>query len=324
MVQFRAQIVKYLCKQSKIDCIIVVKHTQGDKTYMQLVTDNAADLAQSQIDELDVKIHRVPLSFTLSGKSYQEIDPGEFYKMLEATDDMPQTSQPAPTDFVDLYKRVAEETGDREILSVHISSGLSGTPNAARLAAEQVAQDDIMVHLIDTRTLSVPEGWQVQAAARGIAAGYSVDQIRELLDKVGDTSEAIFTLPDLKYLIHGGRISHLTGLVASTLGIKPLIGVDRETGKYDTRGRVRTFKRAVNHIPNVISDTIPEGENLKIQPLHANNPDGVEQMLDAIRKKYTITELLPTVGIAPVLGAHTGSGLVGCAYAPADKYPDLP
>jgi len=291
---------------------------------MQLVTDAAADLAQSQIDDLSVEIHRVPLSITLSGQTYKDIDADDFYRMLGNTEDMPVTSQPSPADFAELYYEIAEKTGDKEIVSVHISAGLSGTPNAARLAAQQVKNEGINVHLINTHTISVAEGWQVQAAARAIAAGYTIDQIRDLLDRVWKASESVFTLPDLKYLVHGGRISHLGGLVASTLGIKPIIGVERETGKYETRGRIRTFKRALKHITNVIGDTIPEGSNVIIQPLHADNTSDLNQMLEHIRKKYTITELLPTVGIAPVLGAHTGSGLVGCAYAAADDYPELP
>ena len=292
---------------------------------MQLVTDNAADISPEQIQGLTVDIHRVPLTLTLDGKSYLsgiDIHPDEFYDLMGNSEGMPTTSQPAPGDFAKTYQEVAEKTGDKEILSIHISSGLSGTWNAARLGAQQVEADGIKVHIIDSLTLSAPEGWQVEAAARAIAAGWDLDQIKTLLKKISDNSDAMFTLPTLKYLIHGGRISHLTGLVASTLGIKPIIGVDKE-GKYDTRARVRTFKKAVRAIADQIGEMNPSGGKLRVQPLHALGDEGVDILKDAISKKFDV-EYMPTVPIAPILGAHTGSGLVGCAWACVDNLPDLP
>lgn len=293
---------------------------------MQLVTDNAADLSPEQLESLPIDIHRTGLTLTLEGKSYisgVDIQPDGFYELMENSDDMPTTSQPAPGDIAQLYREVVEKTGDSEILAVHISSGLSGTGNSVRLAAQQVEADGITVHIIDTLTLSAPEGWQVEAAARAIAAGWEVAQIRDLLGKIQKVSDAVFTLPTLKYLQHGGRISHLQGLVASTLGIKPIIGVGKTDGKYETRARVRTFKKAVKSIADAIADTHPPGTKLRVQPLHAHNLSALEDMKAAIVKQFEV-EWMPPVAIAPVLGAHTGSGLVGCAWAKVDDYPVLP
>lgn len=292
---------------------------------MQLITDNAADLTPQQLDALPIEIHRTSLTLTLDGKTYVsgvDVQPEEFYQLMNSTDGMPTTSQPAPGDMVELFRSVAEKTGDKDLLAVLISSGLSGTPNSARLAAQQVEAEGIHVKLIDSKTLSAPEGWQVEAAARAIAAGWSFEQIRDLLSKIQQVADACFTLPTLKYLIHGGRISHLQGLVASTIGIKPIIGVTKD-GKYDTWARVRTFKKAVTNIADVIEKSHPAGTKLRVQPLHAVNPDALERMKAAIAKKFDV-EWVPDVPIAPVLGAHTGEGLVGCAFAPVDKYPELP
>ncbi len=293
---------------------------------MQLVTDNAADISPEQLEKLPIELHRVSLALTLDGKTYEsgvDISNDAFYELMENSENMPTTSQPAPGDIAELYRRIAEQTGDRDILSVHISSGLSGTPNSVRLAAQQVKEEGINVELIDTMTLSAPEGWQVEAAAYGIAAGWSFEQIREHLTKVRTVSDAAFTLPTLDYLIHGGRISHLSGLVASTLGIKPIIGVSKEKGNYETRARVRTFKKAITSIADTLENTHAPGMKLRVQPLHAHNLDALEKMKAAISKKYDV-EWMPPVDIAPVLGAHTGSGLVGCAWAAADDFPRLP
>lgn len=287
---------------------------------MQIVTDSGFDLAKQQIG--DFKIHALPLKLTLSGVSYRsgvDIQPDEFYQLLEKTDDMPMTSVPSPGEFLELYQKVAKE--DPEILSIHISSGLSGTFNSARTAAEQV--ENAKITLVDTRSLSVEMGWQVEAAIRGIKAAWETDKILELMTKIRETSEVVFTLPDLSYLIHGGRISHLKGLLASLLGIKPLIGVDKKDGKYYDRGKARTFKRAIQAIPSYISEKLSPGTPLRAQIAHANNPDAAEQLREAMEKIFTC-EWLPVCSISPVLGAHTGRGLVGVVFAPLADYPQLP
>jgi DegV family protein with EDD domain len=284
---------------------------------MQIVTDRAADLSPQQLEGLD--IHYIPLTLTLGNKQYRsgvDIQPDDFYQLLEKSDDMPTTSQPSPGEFAELYRELAAT--DPDILSIHVSSGLSGTLNAARLGAEQVPE--ARVTHIDTKTLSAAEGWQVEAAARALKAGKSIDEIRALLTQIGNATDTIFTLPTLKYLIHGGRISHLKGLIASTLNIKPLIGVDKTEGKYAQRGQVRTFSRAVEAIPQTIAKHHAPGTRLRVQIMHAHNPEGAEILRKSFASVFDC-EWMPISPIAPVLGAHTGPGLVGAVYAPVASLP---
>jgi DegV family protein with EDD domain len=287
---------------------------------MQIITDSGFDLSPEQIG--DFKIHTLPLKITLSGISYRsgiDIQPEEFYQLLEKTDDMPITSTPSPGEFLEIYQKVAKE--DPDILSVHISSGLSGTFNSARTAAEEIENANIT--LIDTRSLSAEMGWQIEAAIHAVKAGWDIGKIQTLLTKVRERSEIIFTLPNLAYLIHGGRISHLKGLLASLLGIKPLIGVDKADGKYYDRGKARTFKKAVEAIPAYIAEKIAPGTPLRLQIGHANNPDAADQ-LRRETEKFFPCHWLPDCSISPVLGAHTGRGLVGVVFAPMDQMPALP
>ncbi|MFZ4816261.1 MAG: DegV family protein [Phototrophicaceae bacterium] len=293
---------------------------------MQLVTDRAADMSPEQINALTIPIHYVPFTLTLDGKDYLsgvDIQPDDFYKLLASTNGMPTTSLPSTGEVIATYRDVVAKTGDREIISVHLSETLSGTFNSARLAAQMAAEEGITVHVINTRTLGAPEGWQVEAAARAIMAGQTVDQIRALLEKISKAANCVYTLPTLKYLIHGGRISHISGLLASTLDIKPLIGVSYETGKYEQRGRVRTFKKAVTEIATSLTKIHPAGSKLRVQPLHGNNPTDMQIMMDAIAAKFDV-EWMPPTPIAPILGAHTGSGMIGCAFARVDQLPKLP
>ncbi len=287
---------------------------------MQIVSDSGFDLSQQQLNGF--KLHVLPLKITLSGTTYRsgvDIQKEDFYHLLENTDDMPLTSTPSPGEFQELYQKVALE--DPDILSIHISSGLSGTYNAAVTAARQLPEANIT--LVDTRTLSIEMGWQIEAAIRALKAGWPLEKLLKLMSKVREQSEIIFTLPNLSYLIHGGRISHLKGLLASMLGIKPLIGVDKGDGKYYDRGKARTFKNAILAIPTTIANKFEEGTRLRVQIGHADNPEAADQLREALDKAFHC-EWLPDCSISPVLGAHTGQGLVGVAFAPSHSFPTLP
>jgi DegV family protein with EDD domain len=289
---------------------------------MQIVTDSGTDLCLSPGQVAELNIHVVPLIVTLEGKSYREgvdIQPGEFYGLLAATDSLPITSQPSAGDFAGTYRQLAAT--DPDILSVHISSGLSRTVSAARVGAEQVPEANVTI--VDTRTLSAAAGWQVEAAARALKAGWSKEQILALMGRIGEASDSIYTLKELRYLIHGGRISHMKGLVASVLKIKPLIGVEKEGGTYVQLGQVRSFKRAVRGLVDLIAQQHAPGSALRVQVLHAYNPEGAAMLRELVDQRFDCT-WLPLGPMSLVLGAHTGPSMVGVAYAPLAAFADVP
>jgi DegV family protein with EDD domain len=286
---------------------------------MKIVTDSGSDLTKEQCQELGVTM--LPLKVQLGERTYLsgvDLSAEEFYELLDTTGQMPLTSTPSVGEFVEAYTKLAES--DREILSIHISSGLSGTSNAARVAAKQVDAD---VTVVDTLTLSSGTGWQVEAAARAIKAGWGKEQILGLLKQIQAATNAYFTLPDLKYLIAGGRISHLKGLLASLLGIKPVIEVNQEDGKYYDISKKRSFLKAVQEIPELILKKHSEGTAFRAQIVTASNPEGGEMLREAVNKVFRC-EWLPNCAIGPALGAHTGRGLVGLMHAPLAEYPQLP
>jgi DegV family protein with EDD domain len=289
---------------------------------MQIVTDSGTDVWLSPQQCADLGIHIVPLVVTLDGKSYREgvdIQPEDFYPLLEAGEGMPTTSQPSAGDFAQLYRLLART--DPEILSIHITSGLSGTFHSA-VAGAELAPEANVTH-VDAKTLSAAAGWQVEAAAKALKAGWELERVLDLVARVADASESIYTLNELKYLIHGGRISHMKGLIASVLNLKPLIGVEKVGGTYIQLGQQRTFKRAVAGLVDRIAAEHPPGSALRVQVLHALNPEGAAMLRDLVDQRFDCS-WLPIGPMSLVLGAHTGRSMVGVAYAPLAAFDDIP
>lgn len=286
---------------------------------MQIVSDRGMDLAPEQMEGL--AIHLVPLTLTLDGKSYRsgvDIQPDEFYRLLGETESFPTTSQPSPGDFAELYRKLAAT--DPEILSIHISSGLSGTLNSARAGAAMVPE--AKVTFVDSKTLSAAQGWQVQAAAQAARAGWSIAKTLPVLEKIGALTDTVYTLATLRYLIHGGRISHLKGLVGSVLNLKPLIGIEKAHGTYVMYGQARSLDKAITKMVEHVETQYRRGSALRAQVLHGHNMEGATALRDRLAQVFDCT-WLPSSSIAPVLGAHTGPGLVGLAYAPQRDFPQI-
>lgn len=289
---------------------------------MHIVTDSGTDLWLPKEQAADLAIHTVPLVVTLDGVSYREgidIEPGDFYRLLEASKGLPVTSQPSAGSFAETYRRLAAT--DPEILSIHISSGLSGTYNSSIAGAAMVPEAHV-TH-VDTKTLSAAAGWQVEAAAKAVKAGWGLDQILTLVQRVGKASNSMYTLNELKYLIHGGRISHMKGLIASFLNLKPMIGVEKVIGTYIQLGQARTFRRALEGLVSKIGMHHAPGSTLRTQVLHSFNPEGGAMLRDLVDQQFKCT-WLPMGPMSLVLGAHTGPSMVGVAFAPLETFAELP
>jgi DegV family protein with EDD domain len=289
---------------------------------MKIVVDSGVDLCISPEQMAELGIHQVPLSVTFQGKTYREgldITREQFYSMLSGSSDFPITSQPSPGLIAETYKAIAAT--DPDILSVHMSSGLSGTFNAAQLAAKLGPQARITHY--DTKTLSPASGWQAVAAARAIKLGQSKEQALALMKRISDAADSLFTLKELRYLVHGGRISHIKGLVASLLNIKPIIGVEKVHGKYVQMGQGRDFKQAIEAITKVIARQHKPGTELRAQVVHGQNLEGADMLKKMMENIFTC-KWLPTCPISLVLGAHTGPSVVGIAYAAEEAMVGIP
>ena len=281
---------------------------------MKIVTDSAVDLPEEMFAQLGIE--RMPLLISFGKEMLRsgiDIGPEEFYRRLAASgDNLPTTSQPSPGEFVDLYRKVGAT--DKDILSIHISSGLSGTINSAMQAAKQCP--DLHITHVDTKTLSAAEGFQIVAAAQGIRRGWSLDKILERIKQVAEQTEIFFTLDTLHYLQKGGRIGRVQAMAGALLNLKPVITVDKGPGTYITVAKGRSMIKSVTLIAEHVYEKVKQFPAW-VHVLHTNSPDMARQLADLIREKLPNAQI--TFGqIVPVLGVHTGPGCVGAVCGPVD------
>ncbi len=275
---------------------------------MNVITDSAADMPAAEAEELGVRIAPLYLQFPEGEVRSEDLTPDEFYARLAAMEpEVPTTTMPAPGEFAAMYA----EAGNN-ILSIHISSGLSGTLEAARLGAEQSGLD---VTIVDTQTLSGGQRFQVLAAAHAIKAGLSKDQILARLEEIRAATEVVYTLETLEYLSRGGRIGRVQALAGSVLKIKPIIHVDKADGKYSTLGSKRTVAKALGAIVDHLEQLYPPGTELWVSVLHGDFHEQAENLAAQIKQRLAAARL-EVLRISPVLGVHTGPGIVGVAAVP--------
>ena len=277
---------------------------------MKIFTDAAANLTPERAAELGIEV--VPFQVTFMGKTYRDgidLHPQDLYRMYaENPEEFASTSQPSAGDF-----KVAYENSDSdEILSIHLSSGLSGTYSAAEQAAQMVTSKAVTV--VDTKMVGPALGWMVELAAHGAKAGWTTARILEAMEKLKQNTITMVTFSDIRYLIHSGRVSHLKGIIASVLHLKPVIGMNEEDGRYTTVGQEMTVRRAMRKMVEVAHHKFGE-QKLRLQLMHGSNLAGVEQLRTAVNGVLDAVEekLVP---VTLVLGAHAGPTVVGLAAAP--------
>jgi DegV family protein with EDD domain len=285
---------------------------------MKIITDCAADLTPQERDELGIVEAPLYIQFPEGEVNATDITPDAFYDRLEAMRPLiPTTAQPSSGLFHELYNKLTN--AKEQLLSIHISSGLSGTLNSAVNGAAMLKEK--VVTTIDSLTLSGGQRFQVLAAAKAAKAGWKMDAIIERLNAIRAKTEVIYTLETLEYLARGGRIGRVQALAGSVLKIKPVIHVDRADGKYSTVGKGRTIKKNVammtEHIASLYG-SVP----LWATVLHGRVVKGAEMMTASLQESLNIKKI-ETLRISPVLGVHTGPGIVGAAVLPMSLVEDL-
>lgn len=286
---------------------------------MKIVTDCAADMPASELEELDITQAPLFIQFPEGEVNSADISADDFYNRLESMRPaVPTTAQPSSGLFEELYRKLAETS--KEIFSIHISSGLSGTLNSAQVGGEQ-AKDAANVHFWDTMTLSGGERFQVLAAALGQRAGWTMEKIQERMAAIRENTEVIYTLETLEYLARGGRIGRVQALLGSVLKLKPVIHVAREDGKYSTISKARTIPAALESLTDYLVGVYKKTP-VWVNVLHGRFQQSAEMLSEMVEERLNVAKL-EVNRISPVLGVHTGPGIVGCAVVPIRLMEDL-
>jgi DegV family protein with EDD domain len=278
---------------------------------MKIITDSAADLTEQEAQRLHISVMPLYINFPQGQVSSNDLTADEFYLRLEGMQpEIPTTAQPSEGQFRQLYEQAGGE--GEEILSIHISSGLSGTINAARLAAQHTTGR--LVQVVDSLTLSGGERFQVLAAALLAQAGWTKAAILQRLDEIRLATEVVYTLETISYLARGGRIGRVQALAGALLKIKPIINVDAVDGKYNNVGRARTMQKALEDITELLARRYQD-EAVWVSVMHGRYAEKAQELAALLQGRLNIGRL-EILRISPVLGVHTGPGIVGAAVMP--------
>jgi DegV family protein with EDD domain len=286
---------------------------------MKIITDCGAEFTQDELRILGITQAPLYINFPDESINSADIEPDDFYDRMEAmTPKIPTTSQPSSEIFKKIYGELSSQ--DPDLLSIHISSGLSGTINSAQIASEELA-GKANISIFDSLNLSGAQRLQVLAAARAAISGWSIERTLQRLKEIRAQTETIFTLETLDYLARGGRIGRVAGLLGHILKIKPVINVDHKDGKYTTTGKTRTLPQALDIITQFLIQkygTTPLWVNL----MHGRFQDMADSLSALLKENVNISKL-DIFRVSPVLGVHTGPGVVGVSVVPMELMQDL-
>ncbi|MDV2684299.1 DegV family protein [Alkalihalophilus lindianensis] len=274
-----------------------------------IVTDSTAYLAPDVRDELSIEM--VPLNVVIGEDSYQEevdLTTSEFYKLLKETEKLPTTSQPAIGHFVETFEKLKAQ-GYEEIVTIHLSSKISGTYQSAMSAASMV--EGINVAGFDSEISCSPQGFYVLEAAKMAKEGADAAAILTRLNEIKTSQKAYFMVDSLQHLHRGGRMNAAQLVVGNLLKIKPILHFVE--GSIVPFEKVRTEKKAVARICQLLEEDVTTGGAYEVTVIHANRLQSAETIANDIQSKFDNVN----VGIShfgPVIGTHLGEGSLGVGW----------
>lgn len=270
-----------------------------------VLTDSGSDLTLEQYKEYNIEF--VPFRIIYSYGEFEDkisLSPKELYDSLEK--EIPKTSLPSTARIDDILNKLEAE-GYTHVIVVAISSGLSGTANAIRLALED--HPKLTSYVYDTKILSMAEGALVLNAAEMVKEGKTFEEIIEQLPKFRKKTHGYYTINTLEYLKKGGRIGKVAGTIGEILNLKPIISVNDE-GIYYTYAKVRGRKQSINKIYKIAKEHLEKGKS-KVWVLNGgSSAEEFDHLYKMISELDNIESIAPAT-IGPSLGVHTGPGLLG-------------
>jgi DegV family protein with EDD domain len=282
-----------------------------------IVTDSTAYLPDNLVAAYNITV--APLVVIWGEETLQDnidITPTAFYERLSQAKVMPTTSQATIQTFADIFKELHAE--GYEILTVVISSALSGTLDSAQQAKKMVPEATI--ELIDSKYTSVPLAYIALSAARAAKRGATLAECKAIAETVRDHAQVYFAVDTLEFLHRGGRIGGAARFLGTALQLKPILKL--EDGKIDAFEKVRTARKAHNRLLDLLENHLSEASVTNmIGVVGAAADEAAEYLLSEIKARFNPNEIM-LANLSPVIGTHTGPGTVGVAFV-ADVDPEL-
>ncbi len=267
---------------------------------VRIVTDTGADIPIGLIKSLNISV--VPLYVYFGEKIYKDgvdIGPDELYKRLVDGPIHPTTTQPIPADFTNIYQEIAKETN--EIVSIHLSSKVSGTYNSA-LQGKEPLKDECHIEVIDSTSLSMGLGLITLSAARVAQTGGTLQQVVEETNKAIKLTQLLGVLDTLKYLLAGGRITKTRATIGSLLHIKPLMTMHK--GEIVQAGLARSYAKGIDKLYEFVKNTkTPE----EVAIVHST-VEGEANLLKKRLSSIVVEEKIHMARLGAALGVHGGPG----------------
>jgi DegV family protein with EDD domain len=276
-----------------------------------VITDSTAYLPDELVEGYG--IHVVPLYVVLAGHSGREgwdIGPGDVARTLAVRGQTVSTSRPTPGDFVAAYRRALAGGADR-LVSIHLSAELSGTWDAARLAASQVGEH--IVTVVDSRSAAMGTGFAVLAAARSAASGADASAVARAARETAAATRTLFVVDTLEHLRRGGRIGSAAAVLGSALAVKPVLHV--QDGRVVPLEKVRTSTRALNRLVQRAVEAAGDGP-VSVAVHHLAAAEKADRLAAELRDRLPMLRELHVSELGAAIGAHVGPGAVGIVVAP--------
>jgi len=273
-----------------------------------IVTDSTSDLGPLAAPS---GVEVVPLTIRFGNEEFRDgvdLTEADFYRKLDESTTTPITAQPTPALFAQTYRRLLDGGAER-IVSVHLPATLSGTINAAAIAANEIGVGKVEV--VDSRTATAGLGMLALDAARRARAGEDTETIAAALRADVPKVQLFATIPSLTYLARGGRIGHLSGLVGNVLKIVPILTL--VDGTLKEHAKVRTFQRAVDQIVEIATSRLAGSHGARVAVIHSMSPDLAKSVSDRLASVADLGSIY-ICSLGPTVGTHAGPGAVGAIF----------
>lgn len=281
-----------------------------------IVTDTTACIPQEKATEYGIELVSVELIF--GDKVYRDgvdITPAEFYGLLRQAEKLPTTSGSLTGPYLEAYRQASRRTNS--ILCITESSNFSGMFNSARLAMEMAKKElpGVAIEVLECTTAAAGQGLVVLAAAGAAASGKNLSQVVEIIRRLMPHVHLFASLDTLYYLVKGGRVPKVAALASSLLKFKPVFSING--GEAHALALPRSTAAAMKQILKLMESKLSKGQAVHVAVMHADVLEQAKELRDQISSRFNCVDLFITE-FTPVMGAHTGPGVVGAAFYSED------